>query len=211
MLGKYRERSFLALVLMVAQSFLYNSVFFTFGLILANFYHVPQQRVGFYLLPLAIGNFCGPLVLGSFFDTIGRRKMIAGTFGLSGLLLLITAYLFAAGLLSQVSQTAAWFVIFFFASAAASSAYLTASEIFPLCPGDRVLLCCRYRDRRKRFSASVWLADRIWIRPKSQYWLCDCCVLVDRCRCDGMETRRRCRRQIARKHRRPALKMIFSN
>jgi len=107
-------------------------VFFTFGLILANFYHVPQQRVGFYLLPLAIGNFCGPLFLGSFFDTIGRRKMIAGTFGVSGLLLLIAAYLVAAGLLSQFSQTGAWFVIFFFASAAASSAYLTASEIFPL-------------------------------------------------------------------------------
>lgn len=132
MLGKYRRRSFLALVLMVAQSFLYNSVFFTFGLILANFYQVPEQRVGFYLVPLAIGNFCGPLFLGSFFDTIGRRKMIAGTFGLSGVLLLITAYLFAAGLLSQITQTNAWFLIFFFASAAASSAYLTASEIFPL-------------------------------------------------------------------------------
>jgi MFS family permease len=132
MLGKYRRRSFLALALMVAQSFLYNSVFFTFGLILANFYHVPEQHVGFYLLPLAIGNFCGPLFLGPFFDTVGRRKMIAGTFGISGILLLLTAYLFAAGLLSPVTQTGAWFVIFFFASAAASSAYLTASEIFPL-------------------------------------------------------------------------------
>jgi MFS family permease len=132
MLGKYQRRSILALTLMVAQSFLYNSVFFTFGLILANFYHVPEQRVGFYLLPLTIGNFCGPLLLGSFFDTVGRRKMIAGTFGISGGLLIITAYLFAAGLLSQFSQTGAWFVIFFFASAAASSAYLTASEIFPL-------------------------------------------------------------------------------
>jgi MFS family permease len=132
MLGKYKRRSFLALVLMIAQSFLYNSVFFTFGLILANFYHVPEQRIGFYVLPLAIGNFCGPLFLGSFFDTIGRRKMISGTFGISGVLLFITAYLFAAGLLSPVTQTCAWLMIFFFASAAASSAYLTASEIFPL-------------------------------------------------------------------------------
>ena len=132
MLGKYRQRSILALALMIAQSFLYNSVFFTFGLILSHFYHVPEQRVGFYVLPLAIGNFCGPLLLGSFFDTIGRRKMIAGTFAVSGLLLLLTAYLFAAGLLTQITQTAAWCVIFFFASAAASSAYLTASEIFPL-------------------------------------------------------------------------------
>ena len=132
MLGKYRNRSFLALTLMVAQSFLYNSVFFTFGLILAHFYHVPEQRIGFYLLPLAIGNFCGPLFLGSLFDTVGRKKMIAGTFAISGVLLLITAYLFAAGLLSEITQTVAWVSIFFFASAAASSAYLTASEIFPL-------------------------------------------------------------------------------
>jgi MFS family permease len=132
MLGRYRRRSILALVLMVAQSFLYNSVFFTFGLILAHFYNVPNERVGFYLFVLAIGNFCGPLLLGSFFDTVGRKKMIAGTFAISGILLLITAYMFGAGLLSVAAQTVAWFAIFFFASAAASSAYLTASEIFPL-------------------------------------------------------------------------------
>jgi MFS family permease len=132
MLGKYKRRSILALTLMVAQSFLFNSVFFTFGLVLAHFYHVPEQRVGLYLLPLTLGNFCGPLCLGSLFDTIGRKKMIAGTFAISGILLLATAYLFAAGWLSAVSQTIAWVVVFFFASAAASSAYLTASEIFPL-------------------------------------------------------------------------------
>jgi MFS family permease len=107
-------------------------VFFTFGLILAHFYNAPNEQVGFYLLVLAIGNFCGPLWLGSLFDTVGRKKMIAGTFATSGILLLITAYMFGAGLLSVTAQTAAWFVIFFFASAAASSAYLTASEIFPL-------------------------------------------------------------------------------
>ncbi len=132
MFGKYRARSILALTLMVAQSFLYNSVFFTFGLVLSHFYGVPEQRVGFYVLPLAIGNFCGPLLLGHFFDTVGRRRMITGTFGISGVLLLFTAYLFATGVLSQFTQTAAWCAIFFFASAAASSAYLTASEIFPL-------------------------------------------------------------------------------
>ena len=132
MLGKNRTRSILALVLMVAQSFLYNSVFFSYGIILSHFYHVPENRVGFYLLPLALGNFCGPLLLGTLFDTIGRRKMIGGTFAISGVLLLLTAALFGAGLLSEVTQTAAWLVIFFFASAAASSAYLTASEIFPL-------------------------------------------------------------------------------
>jgi MFS family permease len=132
MLGKYRARSILALTLMVAQSFLYNSVFFSYGLILSHFYHVPEQRIGFYLLPLALGNFCGPLLLGTLFDTVGRRKMIAGTFAISGVLLLLTALLFGAGILTEVTQTVAWLVIFFFASAAASSAYLTASEIFPL-------------------------------------------------------------------------------
>src|SRR6202000_1118083 len=96
MVGKYRKRSILALVLMVAQSFLYNSVFFTFGFVLSHFYEVPSERIGLYLLPLAVGNFCGPLFLGSLFDTIGRKAMIAGTFAVSGLLLLITAYLFAA-------------------------------------------------------------------------------------------------------------------
>ena len=132
MIGQYRRRSVLALALMVAQSFLYNSVFFTFGLVLSHFYNVPSERIGLYLLPLAVGNFCGPLFLGPLFDTIGRRAMIAGTFAVSGLFLLITAYLFAAGHLTPLTQTIAWFLIFFFASAAASSAYLTASEIFPL-------------------------------------------------------------------------------
>jgi MFS family permease len=84
------------------------------------------------VLPLALGNFCGPLLLGSLFDTVGRKKMIAGTFASSGVLLLVTAYLFGQGLLSAATQTIAWVVIFLFASAAASSAYLTASEIFPL-------------------------------------------------------------------------------
>lgn len=132
MLGKYRQRSVLALVLMVAQSFLYNSVFFTFGLILAHFYHIPNGRIGIYVLPLAIGNFCGPLLLGSLFDTVGRKKMIAGTFAVSGLLLMVTAALFGMELLTAITQTVAWSAIFFFASAASSSAYLTASEIFPL-------------------------------------------------------------------------------
>ncbi|WP_298110753.1 MFS transporter [Bradyrhizobium sp.] len=132
MVGKYRSRSILALTLMVAQSFLYNSVFFTFGLILAHFYHVPNEKVGFYILPLAIGNFCGPLILGHLFDTVGRRKMISLTFGASGVLLILTAILFGLNRLTALTQTGAWLVIFFAASPAASSAYLTASEIFPL-------------------------------------------------------------------------------
>lgn len=132
MFAKYRARSALALSLMVAQAFLYNAVFFTYGLVLTRFYGVSAGRIGLYILPLAVGNFLGPLLLGRFFDTVGRRRMISTTFGLAGMLLIVTGVLFASGRLSGVSQTAAWTVIFFFASAASSSAYLTASEIFPL-------------------------------------------------------------------------------
>ncbi len=132
MLGTHRRRSLLSVVLMTAQAFLYNAVFFTYGLILTRFYHVPSDHIGLYMMILAIGNLTGPLLLGPLFDTVGRKRMIAGTFILSALLLLGTAALFGAGVLSAVTQTAAWMIIFFFASAAASSAYLTASEIFPL-------------------------------------------------------------------------------
>ena len=132
MLGKHRARSVLALVLMTAQAFLFNAVFFTYGLVLSTFYQVPHARAGLYILPLTLGNFCGPVLLGHFFDTVGRRKMIGGTFALSGVLLTATAIAFGMGVLTAWTQTICWIVIFFFASAAASSAYLTASEIFPL-------------------------------------------------------------------------------
>lgn len=132
MLCEHRSRSLLVTSLMIAQAFLYNAVSFTYGLVLTNYYRVPEQHVGLYFVPLAVGNFMGPLLLGSLFDTVGRRRMIGGTFALSGVLLLGTAALFGAGVLNATTQTAAWMVIFFFASAAASSAYLTASEVFPL-------------------------------------------------------------------------------
>ena len=132
MLGTYRSRSALALVLMLAQAFLYNALFFTYGLVLSRFYGVPPDKTGLYLLPLAAGNFMGPLLLGHFFDTIGRRRMIAGTYLVSGALLALTGWAFAEEWLDAETQTLAWSAIFFFASAAASAAYLTASEIFPL-------------------------------------------------------------------------------
>jgi MFS family permease len=132
MLGENRGRSFLALALMVAQAFLFNAVFFTYGLVLATFYHVADNRTGAYILPLAVGNFLGPLLLGHLFDTVGRKTMIAGTYALSGVMLVAVAVLFGMGVLTAWTQTACWMAIFFVASAAASSAYLTASEIFPL-------------------------------------------------------------------------------
>jgi MFS family permease len=129
---KYRSRSVLGLTLIMSQAFLYNAVFFTYALILTRFYSVPGGRTGIYLLPFAIGNFLGPLFLGHLFDTVGRRQMISATYGISAVLLTLTGWAFARGLLSATTQTLLWTVIFFFASAAASAAYLTVSEIFPL-------------------------------------------------------------------------------
>jgi MFS family permease len=128
----YRRRTLVGLLLMTAQAFFYNAVFFTYALILKNFYDVPAGQIGWYILPFAAGNVLGPIVLGRLFDTIGRRTMIAATYGISGALLAVTGYLFSQSLLSAQSLTAAWMIVFFFASAAASSAYLTVSEIFPL-------------------------------------------------------------------------------
>ncbi|MCW2497845.1 MFS transporter [Jatrophihabitans sp.] len=130
--GTYPRRSILGFTMMVTQAFLYNAIFFSYALVLKVFYHVPAGSIPYYFFPFAIGNLLGPLLLGHLFDTVGRRKMIFGTYALSGTLLLISAYLFDQGTLSAVSQTIVWCVIFFFASAGASSAYLTVSEIFPL-------------------------------------------------------------------------------
>jgi MFS family permease len=126
------RRTLVGLSLMASQAFFYNAIFFTYALVLTDFYAIPGDRVGWFLLPFAMGNFLGPVMLGRLFDTIGRRQMLAFTYAISGLLLIGVGYLFAVGLLSAVGQTIAWMIIFFFASAAASAAYLTVSETFPL-------------------------------------------------------------------------------
>jgi MFS family permease len=128
----YPRRAALGLCLMTAQAFFYNAIFFTYALVLGRFYGIAADRIGLYILPFAAGNFLGPVVLGRWFDTLGRKPMIATTYALSGLLLLATAELFVRGSLDAVELTVAWSVVFFFASAAASSAYLTVSESFPL-------------------------------------------------------------------------------
>jgi MFS family permease len=132
MLTEYRARSVLGLSLMIAQAFVYNAIFFTYALVLTRYYAVPVDSTGLYLLPFALGNFLGPVALGHFFDTIGRRQMITATFAIAGLVLILTGWLFALGVLNAMTQTILWSVMFFFASPAASSAYLTVSEIFPL-------------------------------------------------------------------------------
>lgn len=128
----YRQRSLVGLVLMASQAFFYNAIFFTYALVLTDFFGIPASDVGWYILPFAAGNFLGPLLLGRLFDTLGRRTMITLTYGVSGILLAVSGYLFAAGVLSAQTQTIAWMIIFFFASPAASAAYLTVSETFPL-------------------------------------------------------------------------------
>ena len=132
LLKTYRARTLVGLSLMAAQAFFYNAIFFTYALILTDFYGTPSDQVGWYILPFAAGNVLGPLLLGRLFDTIGRKVMIASTYAASGILLTVTAELFSHDLLSAQTLTIAWMIVFFFASAAASSAYLTVSEIFPL-------------------------------------------------------------------------------
>ncbi len=128
----YRRRAILGIVLMAAQAFCYNAVFFTYALILKQFYGIRSADIGWFMLPFAAGNFLGPLILGRLFDTLGRRLMITLTYALSGILMALTGWLFVLGVLDAVQQTLAWTAIFFVASAAASSAYLTVGESFPL-------------------------------------------------------------------------------
>lgn len=128
----YPKRAVLGFSLFIGQAFLYNAITFGFGAILTKFFHVPADRTGYYFAVIAIGNFCGPLLLGKLFDTVGRRTMISSTYLLSGLLLFGTAWLFGRGSLDAGTLTACWCAVLFFASAGASSAYLTVSEIFPM-------------------------------------------------------------------------------
>jgi MFS family permease len=128
----YRRRSILGFSLFIGQAFLYNAITFGFGAILTTFFDVPTGDTGYYFAVIAIGNFCGPLLLGKLFDTVGRRVMISSTYLISGLLLFVTAYLFDRGSLSAGTLTACWCAVLFFASAGASSAYLTVSEVFPM-------------------------------------------------------------------------------
>jgi MFS family permease len=132
LLHLHRQRTLVGLALMASQAFFYNAIFFTYALVLTKFYHVSNDAVPVYGLAFAVGNLAGPLLLGHLFDTLGRKKMIAGTYLLSGSMLAASAWLFDAGVLHAAGQTFIWIVVFFFASAGASAGYLTVSEIFPI-------------------------------------------------------------------------------
>jgi MFS family permease len=129
---KYTKRAILGATLMITQSFLYNAIFFTYGLVLVEFYGVSADKVPIYGLAFSVGNLLGPLLLAPLFDSVGRKPMIGGTYILSGLLLAVSGWMFDKGDLTATSQTFVWIVIFFFASAGASAAYLTVSETWPI-------------------------------------------------------------------------------
>jgi MFS family permease len=129
---RHRSRAIFGLTLMASQAFFYNAIFFTYALVLARFYGIADDRVGYYIFPFALGNFLGPLVLGHLFDSVGRRFMIAATYAVAGIGLLASGYAFSQDWLTPTTQALAWSAIFFVASAAASAAYLTVSEVFPL-------------------------------------------------------------------------------
>jgi MFS family permease len=128
----YPGRGVLGLSLMIGQAFLYNAVFFTYTLVLNKFFHVSKDAAGLFLIPFAVGNVPGPLLLGPLFDSVGRRVMISTTYITSGALLIVTGLLFTHDLLGATTMTVCWSVIFFFASAGASAAYRTVSELFPM-------------------------------------------------------------------------------
>jgi MFS family permease len=129
---RYPKRAILGASLMITQSFLYNAIFFTYALVLTKFYGVSATKVPLYGLAFSVGNLIGPLLLAPLFDTVGRKKMISGTYLLSAELLAISGWLFDKNDLTAESQTVVWVIIFFFASAGASAAYLTVSETWPI-------------------------------------------------------------------------------
>ena len=132
LLRRHPRRTALGVILMATQAFCYNAIFFTYALVLTKFYGVAPAKIGWFMLPFALGNVLGPLLLGPLFDSLGRKRMICATYAIAGALLCLTGQLFARGVLTAETQTVAWTVIFFFASAAASAAYLTIGELFPL-------------------------------------------------------------------------------
>jgi len=124
----YPRRTILCFSLFIGQAFLYNAFFFTYGDALGTFLGVDQ--VGWYIAAFAASNFLGALLLSPLFDVVGRVRMIAGTYLISGLLLVIAGFYLDS--FTAVTLTLMGMVIFFFASAGASAAYLTASEVFPM-------------------------------------------------------------------------------
>ena len=179
LINRHRVQTFVGLTLMGAQAFFYNAIFFTYALVLTKFYSVGSGSVGWYILPFALSNFLGPVVLGRLFDTLGRRIMITVTYGLSGVLMIAVAVAFQQDLLSAMGQTIGWMIVFFIASPAASAAYLTVSETFPIeirAMAIAHLLRDRNRGRRRRRAADIWQAHRKRVAGQHLWRLCFRCA-----------------------------------
>jgi MFS family permease len=129
---EHPRRFILCASMMIPSSFLYNALYFTYAVVLKIYFRVPNASLPWYGLAFALGNLAGPLTLGHWFDTIGRRPMIVTTYLVSGVTLAVSAELFRAGLLDATTQTAAWVIVFFFASAGTSAGWVTIGEIFPV-------------------------------------------------------------------------------
>ena len=186
MLGENRQRSLLGLVLMVAQSFFFNAVFFTYGLVVKKFFHISDRDLPLHLLPFAVASFLGPLTLGRLFDSVGRKPMIVATYAAAGAVLLGSAIPFAMGSLGPRGFGICLSVVFYIASSAASAAYLTVSEIFPLeirAIAIAIFLRSRHTGRRRRRTALVWLVDSNRQQARGRCWLCPwCSAYARRCR-----------------------------
>ncbi len=162
LLRDYPSRTTFGLVLMISQAFIYNAIFFTYALVLTRFYDVPADKVGLYILPFAVGNFLGPLLLGSLFDTLGRKPMIAATYGLSGLLLAVTSELFYVGVLDATTQTAMWSIVFFFCLGGGERGLPYGRRMLSSrnpSAYHRALLCLRHAARWRRRTVAVWRFD----------------------------------------------------
>ena len=129
---RYPKRTALGFALFVGQAFIYNAVTFGLGTFLVEFYGISDAKVPFYIVLFALSNFLGPLLLGSLFDTVGRKPMIAGTYIGSAVILAVLTFLFVDDTLGTWGFMAFLLATFFLASAGASAAYLTVSEIFPM-------------------------------------------------------------------------------
>ena len=207
-LRDYPQRAVLGLVLMSAQAFFYNAIFFSYALVLTRFYGVPAASVGWYILPFALGNFVGPLALGPLFDIVGRKPMIGATYALSGVLLAVVGWLFRENLLSAAQLTLCWTGIFFFASAAASSAYLTVSESFPL--EARALAIALFyalgtAARRCGVAMALWHPGRLGRARRGLRRLSPRRRIDDRCGADRIRDRHQGRAPIVGKRRAPAV------
>ena len=166
LLNRYRQRTLVGLSLMVAQAFFYNAIFFTYALVLTDFYAIPSSHVGWYILPFAAGNFLGPVFLGRLFDVIGRRTMIAFTYITSGVLLAASGYLFAQGMLTVSQQTIAWTSCIFLR--VRRGKFGLSDRERDLSAGNTsarhcLFLRCRHRCRRNSWPMAIRSPDRYWL------------------------------------------------